>query len=342
MTRSIIALLHPTSLRRVPRVELAAAAVAVGVGILVLLTKFAAFAITGSSAIFTDAAESIVNVLASGFAMLALLYSRRPADAEHPYGHGKIEFLSALVEGGMICIAALVALARAAEAVWRGPELHRLDWGIALVAIAGVVNGLVGSGLIAVGKRQGALPLEANGRHLLTDFVTSVILLAALFAVRFTGMVWLDPLAACLLALYLGWEGIHLARRAAANLLDRQDADDDQRLTGLLDAHVGPDGLEPRICSYHKLRHRHVGRDHWIDFHLVVPAGWSVECGHEVGTRIEMELQSAFGRDDPDHPGDAFATAHIEPCHDEGCAHCAPGTPSGKVPACRSPRPESG
>src|SRR5690606_15323114 len=130
-------------------------------GFLLLLTKFAAFAITGSSAIFTDAAESIVNVLASVMAMLALLYSRRPADAEHPYGHGKVEFLSALVEGGMICIAALVALARAAEAAWRGPELQRLDWGIALVAVAGVVNGLVGAGLLAVGKRQGAMPLEA-------------------------------------------------------------------------------------------------------------------------------------------------------------------------------------
>lgn len=324
MTRSIIGLLHPTSLRRVPRVELVAAAVALGVGILLLLTKFAAFAITGSSAIFTDAAESIVNVLASGFALLALLYSRTPADAEHPYGHGKVEFLSALVEGGMICFAALVALARAAEAVWRGPEVERLGWGIALVAIAGLINGLVGGGLVAVGKRQGALPLEANGRHLLTDFVTSIMLLIALFAVWITGRVWLDPLAACLLALYLGWEGIRLARRASANLLDQQDVADDERLTRMLDAHVGPEGIEPRICSYHKLRHRHVGRDHWIDFHLVVPADWSVECGHEVGTRIEMELQNAFGRDDPAQPGDAFATAHIEPCHDTACSNCTP------------------
>lgn len=323
MTRSIIALLQPASLRRVPRVELAAAVVAVVVGILLLLTKFAAFAITGSSAIFTDAAESIVNVVASGFALLALLYSRRPADAEHPYGHGKVEFLSALLEGGMICIASFVALARAAEAAWRGPELHRLDWGIALVAVAGVVNGAVGYGLMAVGKRQGALPLEANGRHLLTDFVTSIILLVALFAVRFTGIVWLDPIAACLLALYLGWEGVHLAQRAVANLLDTQDAADDQRLTDLLSAHVGPDGREPRICSYHKLRHRHVGRDHWIDFHLVVPADWTVDRGHAVGTRIEMELQAAFGRDDPHQPGDAFATAHIEPCRDPGCPTCA-------------------
>ena len=310
------------SLRHVPRVELFAVALAVGVGVILMLVKFTAYWLTGSAAIFTDAAESIVNVVASAFAAWALVFARQPADATHPYGHGKSEFLSALFEGGMISFAALVALARAAEALWRGPEVERLGLGILLVAGAGAANGVVGLVLIRIGRRQQSLTLEADGRHLLTDAITSAALLAALMGVWWSGWAWLDPIAAIVLAIYLGTEGVRLVRRAAAGLLDTLDPADDALLTRLLGEHVGQNGREPRICGFHALRHRHVGRDHWVDFHLVVPRSWDIARGHEVATAIEIELQEALGHSDPATPGWSRATAHVEPCGGEGCQRC--------------------
>ena len=315
-----------TAARRVPRVELLAASAAVLVGVVLLFVKWLAYALTGSAAVFADAAESIVNVAASGFAVFALVYAHRPADAEHPWGHGKIEFLAALLEGSMIGVAALAALWQAGEAMWRGPHVERINLGIALVAVAGVANGLLGAALRRIGRRVGSLTLEADGRHLLADAVTSAVLLAALIGVGATGWPWLDPLAAVALAGYLGSEAVGLVRRAGAGLLDEQDAEDDALLARRLDAHCGGDATnEPRVCSYHKLRHRHVGRDHFVDFHLVVPATWDVARGHTVATQIERELQHALGRGDPDKPGNAFATAHVEPCGAAGCPGCAAG-----------------
>src|SRR5688500_5579230 len=180
----------------VQRIERRAAALALSVGVVLLVAKFTAYALTGSAAIFTDAAESIVNVLASGFAAWAVWYAHQPADEKHPYGHGKVEFLSALVEGGMILVAALFAAARAIEALWRGPELERLGWGLAIVAAAGAANGAVGLYLVSIGRRCGSLTLEADGRHLLTDAVTSAALMAALGLVILSGWTWFDPLAA--------------------------------------------------------------------------------------------------------------------------------------------------
>ena len=296
---------------------------AVGVGVVLMAVKFTAYWLTGSAAVFTDAAESIVNVAASGFAAYALVYAHRPPDPTHPYGHGKIEFLSALFEGGMISAASLVAVARAGEALWRGPQVERLDLGMLLVAVAGAANGAVGLALLRLGRRRGSLTLEADGRHLLTDAVTSGLLLAALVAVWRTGWAWLDPLAAFGLAGYLGWEGVGLVRRASRGLLDTLDPEDDATLSRILDAHVGPRAREPRVCGYHALRHRHVGRDHWVDFHLVVPHGWNVARGHEAATAIEIELQEALGHSDPATPGSARATAHVEPCRDEQCPRCA-------------------
>ena len=313
------------SARHVPRAELLAAAAAVVVGVLVLATKFLAYSLTGSAAVFTDAAESVVNVAASGFAVFALVYAHRPADADHPYGHGKVEFLSAMLEGAMIGVAALAALWQAGETMVRGPHVARLDLGIALVAVAGVANGLLGVGLRRVGRRTGSLTLEADGRHLMADAVTSAVLLTALVAVALTGWPWLDPLAAVALAGYLGREAVGLMRTAGAGLLDEQDAEDDALLARLLDAHLGKDAAEPRVCSYHKLRHRHVGRDHFVEFHLVVPAAWDVARGHDVASAVERELQHALGRGDPEKPGHAYATAHIEPCRDALCPRCARG-----------------
>ena len=302
-------------LPNVPRPEARAAMVSLGVGVVLLGVKFAAYFLTGSAAVFSDALEGIVNVAASGFAVYALWVAHRPADPDHPYGHGKIEFLSAWLEGGMMGLAGLVILVNAIMSFTRGGELSELNLGILLIALAGAGNAVVGAWLIRAGKRHGAIVLEADGQHLISDAVTSLVALAALAAVKWTGLHWLDPLSAVALALYVLWTAWTLLKRSADGLMDKQDTGDLTRMRRQLDAHAGPNAtVEPRICSYHKLHMRHNGRYHWIDFHIVVPKHWNVAQAHDVATAIEKQLQVI--------PGEGRATAHVEPCRDAGCQAC--------------------
>ncbi len=307
----------PANVKNVLKLEARAAAISLGVGAALMLAKFAAFFLTGSAAIFSDALESIVNVAAAAFATYSLFLAHQPADADHPYGHGKIEFLSAGFEGGMVLLAAIVAAIQALIGLARGsPDLQsgRLVDGLLLIGCTVVVNAGLGAYLIRIGRRQQSLALEADGHHLISDVWSGVFALAGVGAVKLTGWRWLDPLAAIGVAAFISRTGISLIRRSAAGLMDEQDQNDARTLERLLDSHVGPNGTEPRICSYHKLRHRHSGRYHWVDFHLVLPAIWDIARGHEVATKIEDEIEQTL------HEGNA--TSHIEPCNRPGCRHC--------------------
>src|SRR4051812_40609632 len=186
-----------------PRPEAIAGQLSVVVGVVLLGLKFVAYFVTGSAAIFSDAMESIVNVAASSFALYALFYAHRPADREHPYGHGKIEFMSAGFEGGMIFAAALAIAYQAIAAVLRPPPLGRFGLGLTLMAGAMVVNGAMGAYLIRSGRRHRSLTLEADGRHLFSDAITSAAAIAALLLVRATGWVVLDPIFALAIAAYI-------------------------------------------------------------------------------------------------------------------------------------------
>lgn len=294
-------------------IERRAAIVSLLVSLLLMAIKFVAYLFTGSSAIFSDALESIVNVLASGFALFAIHYSHLPADRSHPYGHGKVEFFSAGLEGAMILLAAVVILARAVQDFWVGPAVQqgKLDIGLPLLAVAMLANGIIGVFLLRRGRASGSIALEADGHHLISDAVTSAVVLLALLVVRQTGILAIDPICAFLMSIYIAWIGTRLVRRSAAGLMDEQDPDDEQRIRTLLDSHVGADAAEPRICSYHKLRHRHTGRYHWVDFHLVVPKDWDVSLAHRAASEIEHEIELALG--------DADATAHVEPCISDAC-----------------------
>jgi cation diffusion facilitator family transporter len=303
-------------LRHVPRPELFAAAASVGVSLVLLVVKFVAYHLTGSAAIFSDALEQIVNVLASAFAAYSLLLAHQPADETHPYGHGKIEFMSAGFEGGMILLAALLILGRAIEEMVEGPGVHKLDAGLVLIFVAGGVNALVGLSLVRAGQRTGSVALVADGHHLLTDAITSAAVLIALLIMWFKPhWTWADPIAAVIVAIYITWTAVHLLLHSAAGLMDKQDVADEAMLRRILDSHLAPAGKQPHICSYHKLRHRHSGRYHWVDFHIMLPAQWSIAHGHEVASSIEYEIEQAIG--------EGNATAHVEPCVDAACAACA-------------------
>ena len=302
---------------RIPRAEAIAASTSIVVSALLMAIKFIAYFKTGSAAIFSDALESIVNVVASTFAGYSLFLAHQPADREHPYGHGKIEFLSAGFEGGMILLASLVIIAQALMEALRsgGPSINNVDLGLVLTIAAGAVNALLGLFLLRAGRKQHSIALEADGRHLLTDAVTSAAVVIGLAAVKVWHWPYADPIAAFLIALYIAREAYGLLRRSAAGLMDEQDVADEILLRKILDSHVGKEGKSPQICSYHKLRHRHSGRYHWVDFHIMVPADWDIAHGHQVASSIEYEIEQALG--------EGNATAHVEPCVARDCETCA-------------------
>lgn len=311
-------------LRHIPPIEARAATLSVSIGIVLLVIKFIAYFLTGSAAIFSDAMESIVNVLASGFALFALSVAHSPADAEHPYGHGKIEFLSAALEGGMILLAALVIAAKTINAMILGEiKLEKMGLGLELMAAAMLINGGLGLYLIRTGRKQNSLTLEADGKHLLSDAITSIGVLIALGIVALSAWlfekpwIYADPIAALVLAAYLGYMSYVLLRSAVGGLMDKQDMEHERLLSAILDSHRGPAGKSPHICSYHKLRHRHSGRYHWVDFHIFVPAHLSIEQGHAIATAIETEIEQSLG--------EGNATAHVEPCAGEACTDCPDG-----------------
>ena len=299
----------------IPPTERRAALLALVISVGLFVAKIIAYEITGSAAIFSDALESIVNVAAAAFAIYSLALAHTPADPEHPYGHGKIEFFSGGFEGGMIVLAALLAGANGVSTLIHGGlKSEGLGTGILVMGAALVVNGVAGLYLLRTGRRVKSVTLEADGKHLMSDAISSVFALVALLLVRATGKAWIDPLLAIVVAVYIAGIGVALVRHAAAGLMDRQDMEDQALLERILDAHVGPGGAEPHICSYHKLRHRHSGRYHWVDFHIMVPADWEVARGHEVASAIEYEIENALG--------EGNATAHIEPCKGDACGTC--------------------
>lgn len=303
------------ALRRIPRRELLAISLSLGTGLLLLAIKFAAYWLTQSSAIFSDAVETIVNVMASMVALWALAAAHTPPDEQHPYGHGKAEFISAAFEGGMIGIAAIfIFISTLNQAFFHHVPPQSLGLGIILIIVAMVINGVVGFGLIRLGTKTHSLTLEADGYHLLADAVTSAAVLVGLTLVKLTGRNGFDPAVAFLVSAYVGWTGLRMFRQSFGGLMDTQDAADESSLLAVLKSHTGKNGVQPKICGYHKLRHRHSGRYHWIDFHITVPANLTIADGHRIASEIEYEMEKTVG--------EGNATAHVEPCGSDVCDLC--------------------
>lgn len=292
------------------RVRLRAGILALVVSIALLGLKYLAYALTGSTAILSDALESIVNVIAAGFALGSVVVAERPADRNHPYGHGKVEFFSAAFEGGLIAFAALLILWEAGKGLIRGVEIHELGAGMALTLVAGACNAAVGWYLVRTGRRLHSLSLEADGRHLLADFWTSAAVVGGLGLVKLTGMSVFDPLVAAAVGAHLVWTGFRLVRYAAGGLLDEEDRELLERLVGAINANMTPD-----IIRVHHLRAIRSGRFHHVDAHLVVPEFWPVEKAHEVADAFEARVIAAL-------PFDGEIVFHLDPCRQLYCRAC--------------------
>jgi cation diffusion facilitator family transporter len=273
--------------------SIAAAVVTMGI-------KTVAWWVTGSVGLLSDAAESVVNLVAAGFAYFALLYAAQPADREHTYGHEKIEFFSSGLEGGLIFFAALVIAWSAIHRLLTGPAVQSLDLGLALSSVAALINLGVGLLLLREGRRHRSIVLEADGKHLLTDVWTSAGVLVGLGLVRVTGAVWLDPVLALLVAANILWTGFGLVRRSFHGLMDRALPDAElARIREVIASHLAT-GM-----TFHALRTRQAGSRRFADFHLLVPGVMSVRGAHELADHIEDALRAALDN--------LEVTIHLEP-----------------------------
>ncbi|MFN7952781.1 MAG: cation diffusion facilitator family transporter [bacterium] len=281
------------------------------VSVVLLGAKLVAWFLTGSTAVLSDALESIVNVVASSFALFALVVGSRPADRDHPYGHGKAEDFSAGVEGALIVVAAVLILVKALPELASPRPVAHLDSGLGIVVLAGLVNLGVGSFLIRQGRRTHSAALVADGQHLLTDVVTTAAVVIGLVLVRVTGRAWFDPVAATIVAVQILVSGVLIVRRSVGHLMDEADPALVARMLEVLHELRQPGLLEP-----HRLRVLRQGREHHIDLHLVVPRFWSVERAHA--------LERSLGEDILDRLGIAGdAIVHLDPCNPHCCGSCA-------------------
>ncbi len=273
------------------RQRVLAAGVSVAVGVAMLVIKLGAWLITTSTVILSDALESVVHVGATLFMYFCLRWSLRPPDDDHPYGHGRVEHVSIAVEGGMVATTALAVFWAAGRSLWLGPEVHEALTGLWLTAAAAVINLLLGSYLLAVGRRTHSGILIADARHVLSDVWTSAAAIVGVGAVWVTGIQILDPLVALVLGTLVLLAGLRLARGAVSGLMDTAD---NALLTTVVDALNEIREAEWLDC--HKLRVRGAGDLIYVDFHLVVPAEWTVERAHAAIERLENHILERLGR----------------------------------------------
>jgi cation diffusion facilitator family transporter len=288
----------------------AAMAVSLAVGTALMAVKFYAFWITQSAAVLSDAIESIINIVASGFALVSVLVAAKPPDPDHPYGHGKIEFFSAGFEGALIMIAAAAIVWEALPRIWAPMELPNLDWGLFVLLAATGANLALGLALVRVGRRTRSLAVVADGKHVLTDVITSAGVLAGLVLVRQTGWLWLDGAVACMVAINILVIGGRLVHQSASGLMDQSDPELLDQISALISQH-----RKPAWIDIHHLRAlRSGGRIH-VDFHIILPRELSLEEAHTEVAEIERLLKTHL-------PGMGDAFIHAEPCIVPECPVC--------------------
>lgn len=271
--------------------------------------KWYAYLLTGSAAILSDAAESVVHVVAVSFAFYALWLSHQPPDQSHPYGHDRIGFISAGFEGGMISIAAFYIIFESVRKWMAGLHLEKVTTGTLLVAAAGLINLALGLFLVWQGRRHRSLILVANGKHVLTDVWTSGGVVLGLVLVLVTGWLPFDPICAILVASNILWMGGRLIRQSVGGLMDEADPKLDRLIHQTLDRETAARGL-----AYHELRYRNSGTSVWVEVHLLFPAGIAIESAHEAATAVEEALTDAI-------PVASRIITHVEPAAQHDTLH---------------------
>ncbi|AEL27130.1 cation diffusion facilitator family transporter [Cyclobacterium marinum] len=281
----------------------------VAISIILLVVKFYSYLLTGSNAILTDALESIVNVVASFFALYSVRLSAVPKDKNHPYGHGKIEFFSAGIEGTLIIVAGIFILYQSFRSFLFPQPLIELPLGMVLIGFSGVVNGILGYVLQRKGKELNSLTLEADGKHISTDAISSFVLIFGIGIIFFTGWYTLDSIISLLFALYIIYNGYFLVRKSVAGLMDESNPKSINKAVKILNNH-----RQKNWIDIHNMRVQQYGGDNHVDLHLTLPYYYDLvqvhDCVHEVEEVLEENL-----------PGKTEVFVHADPCIPDPCCH---------------------
>jgi len=277
--------------------------VSITVAVLTIGMKLAAWLLTGSVGLLSDAAESVVNLVAAGVALIVILWSTRPADEDHTYGHEKADYLSAGLEGALILLAAVTIAYAAIERLIHPVELNSVGIGLAISAAASVLNLLAARLLIRTGEEETSLVLVADGRHLMADVITSAGVIVGVALVWLTGLERLDPVIALVVAANIIRTGTGLVSDSMSGLMDKALPKDElQKVSQVLD------GFESDDIRFHALRTRRAGRRTFISIHVLVPGNWSVKQGHDLLERVEEDLRACFEQ--------TTVFTHLEPIED--------------------------
>ncbi|GAB6845609.1 cation diffusion facilitator family transporter [Methylorubrum rhodinum] len=277
-----------------------AALASAAVGVVVTALKFSAYWLTGSLALYSDALESIINVVAAVCAFLALRVAARPADAEHPYGHHKAEYFSAVIEGALVIVAAVLILREASHGILDPKPLDAPTLGLAINGVATAINAVWAFALFRQGRALRSPALIADARHIVADVVTSGGVLIGVGLVYATGTLVLDPVVAGLVALNILWSGWTMVRDSVNGLMDQAASPEMiTRIRALISTH-GEGALEA-----HDVRTRHAGSATFIDFHLVVPGEMTVKESHAICDRLEDAIETEIEG--------AVVVIHVEP-----------------------------
>ena len=289
------------------------AAGSIAVALVVLSLKTTAYLISGSVALYSDALESIVNLIAAAAAFAAIRYASQPADRDHNFGHHKAEYLSAVFEGVLVVIAALMILREAWQALTGSPApIEQPLAGLAVNMVATAINAIWASVLFRQGRRLSSPALVADARHIMSDVITSLGVVVALGGLILTGWTILDPLLGIIVALNILWQGWIVITGSLGGLMDR--APDEAELSGIEQRIRGAMG---GAIEFHDLKARVAGQAMFVDMHLVVPSAMTVEASHHICDRIEEAIRTV-------HPG-AVIQIHVEPEHKaKHAAHAAP------------------
>jgi cation diffusion facilitator family transporter len=257
---------------------------------LTIALKLAAYYLTNSIGLLSDALESLINLAAGIIALLMLRAAAAPPDEEHAFGHDKAEYFASGIEGTLILIAAFGIGWTSVNRLFAPHPLEAVGIGLAVSAVASVINLFVGFILIRAGREHRSITLESDGRHLMTDVWTSVGVIIGVFLVSVTGWLILDPVIAILVAVNITWTGIQLMRRSANGLMDAAVAPKEKKtITEVLEKYVKNEGIE-----YHALRTRESGVRRFISLHVVVPGEWTVTRGHQLCEQIENDIRAAI------------------------------------------------
>lgn len=272
--------------------------------------KFLAYYLTNSSAILTDAIESIVNILAGSFALYSLYYAAKPKDEDHPYGHGKIEFLSTGVEGGMVTLAGAAMLIKGISAFFNPHDLQNLDIGLGISVFSGIVNYILARVLIKRGNQYYSSTMVSDGKHLLTDTWSSVGLVIGLVVIYFTHLFWIDYVITIGLGILIIYTGFNLVKESVFNLLDKADYVKIEHLISVLDSKRNPSWID-----IHNLRVVKYGSVVHVDCHMTLPWYYTLEEAHKEVDDLDKLATLEFS-----HEIEFFI--HADPCIPKSCFIC--------------------